>query len=78
MEYLISASKYTLALGMRLVDGLVTAGSRLFRNIRCDFSSTEQLSDVTRRLNEIFADERSDLDIVLINFQAAYLPKENW
>ena len=52
--------------------------SALFTVAVDEYIQRHRDDDVTRKLNEVYADEDSSLDPVLARLQAVSLPKEDW
>ena len=52
--------------------------SALFTAAVEEYVQEHRTDDVTRRLNEVYANEDSSLDPVLERLQALSLPKEEW
>ncbi|MFA5044037.1 MAG: ChpI protein [Kiritimatiellia bacterium] len=52
--------------------------SSLFTVAVDEYVQQHRTEDITRKLNEIYAKERSSLDPILERLQAISLPKEEW
>ena len=78
MKTAISLPDATFAAAEALARRLGVSRSQLYRRALEKFIDAERRSDITDRLNEIYADESSELDPVLGEIQLASLPPEEW
>ena len=78
MKTAISIPDATFAAAEALAKRLGVSRSQLYRRALERFIDAESRSDVTDRLNKMYAGESSDLDPVLGEIQLASLPPEEW
>ena len=78
MKTAISFPDPLFAEANRLAKRLRLSRSKLFAVALEKFLREQQGKDITKRLNEVYARERSDLDPVLQALQYRSLPREEW
>jgi metal-responsive CopG/Arc/MetJ family transcriptional regulator len=78
MKTAISLPDATFTAAEALAKRLGVSRSQLYRRALEKFINAERRSDVTDRLNKIYADESSGLDPALSEMQSASLPLEEW
>ena len=78
MKTAISLPDATFTAAEALAKRLGVSRSQLYRCALEKLIDAERRSDVTGRLNNIYADESSEMDPVLSEMQSASVPPEEW
>mgnify|MGYP000184201023 CR=1 FL=1 len=64
--------------GDSLAKRLGVSRSELYARALADFVAKHKTSQLTQRLNAVYADEESRLDSAVVAAQARTLPRESW
>lgn len=78
MKTAVSIPDSVYASAEKLANRLGKSRSQLYAQALSNYLSTHQKEEVTTKLNEIYRDNDSIADPLLISLQVHSLPKEDW